>query len=95
MDLTTRKHGCMSFYLFFPTRSQAPEVAVIGVADKMRGEVPNAYIALREQAVCSEEEPREHCLKKLPRYKVPRFFEFLKELPHIPTDKVLKKALKQ
>ena len=71
------------------------EVAVIGVADKVRGEVPKAFVVLREQAVCNEEELREHCLKKLPHYKVPRFFEFLKELPHGPTGKVLKRALKR
>lgn len=71
------------------------EVAVVGVADKVRGEVPKAFVALREQAVCSEEEMREYCTQRLPHYKVPRYFEFLKELPHGPTGKVLKRALKR
>ena len=71
------------------------EVAVVGVVDKVRGEVPKAFIALREQVVCSEEEMREYCTQRLPHYKVPRYFEFLKELPHGPTGKVLKRALKR
>lgn len=71
------------------------EVAVIGVADKVRGEVPKAFVALREQAVCSDEVLREYCMQRLPHYKVPKYFEFLKELPHGPTGKVLKRSLKR
>lgn len=70
------------------------EVAVIGVPDKVRGEVPKACIVLHEHAICSEEEIRDHCMQRLPNYKVPKYFEFFKELPHGPTGKVLKRALK-
>ena len=70
------------------------EVAVIGMPDKLRGEVPKAYIALREKVACGEDEIRTYCMQHLPHYKVPKYFEFLKELPHGPTGKVLKRALK-
>ncbi len=70
------------------------EVAVVGMPDKVRGEVPKAFIALREHVTCNEEEIKSHCMQRLPHYKVPRHFEFLKELPHGPTGKVLKRALK-
>ncbi len=70
------------------------EVAVLGVPDKLRGEAPKAFIALRESATCTEEEIRNYCLQRLPHYKVPKYYEFLKELPHGPTGKVLKRALK-
>lgn len=70
------------------------EVAVVGVPDKVRGEVPKAFIALREHMTCSEEEIKDYCMQRLPHYKVPRYFEFHKELPHGPTGKVLKRALK-
>ncbi|MFN3533564.1 MAG: class I adenylate-forming enzyme family protein [Candidatus Brocadia sp.] len=70
------------------------EVAVVGVPDKVRGEVPKAFIALREHTTCSEEEIKNYCMQRLPHYKVPRYFEFRKELPHGPTGKVLKRALK-
>ena len=70
------------------------EVAVVGVSDKVRGEVPKAFIALREHMTCSEEEMKDYCMQRLPHYKVPKYFEFRKELPHGPTGKVLKRALK-
>ncbi|KAB2833240.1 MAG: acyl--CoA ligase, partial [Candidatus Brocadia sp.] len=71
------------------------EVAVVGVPDKVRGEVPKAYIALREQVTCTEDEIREYCMSRLPHYKVPKYFVFHKELPHGPTGKILKRALKE
>jgi len=71
------------------------EVAVIGVPDKLRGEAPKAFIALHESAVCTEEEIKNYCMQRLPHYKVPKYYEFLKELPHGPTGKVLKRALKR
>ena len=71
------------------------EVAVLGVPDKLRGETPKAFIALHESAMCTEEEIKNYCMQRLPHYKVPKYYEFLKELPHGPTGKVLKRALKQ
>ncbi|MDR4506677.1 MAG: AMP-binding protein [Candidatus Brocadiaceae bacterium] len=70
------------------------EVAVVGVPDKIRGEIPKAYIALKENCSCSDEEMRDFCMQHLPHYKVPKYIEFLKELPHGPTGKILKRALK-
>jgi long-chain acyl-CoA synthetase len=70
------------------------EVAVVGVADKVRGEVARAFVALHEHATCTEEEIKEYCEQRLPHYKVPKYFEFRKELPHGPTGKILKRALK-
>jgi long-chain acyl-CoA synthetase len=70
------------------------EVAVIGVPDKTRGEVPKAFIVLQENAACSEEEIKAYCMQKLPHYKVPKYIEFTDELPHGPTGKVLKRGLK-
>jgi long-chain acyl-CoA synthetase len=71
------------------------EVAVIGVPDKLRGEAPKAFIALHESAACTEEEIKNYCMQRLPHYKVPKYYEFLRELPHGPTGKVLKRALKR
>ena len=70
------------------------EVAVVGVPDKIRGEVPKAFIALHENTSCSEDEIIEYCMQRLPHYKVPKYIEFRKELPHGSTGKVLKRALK-
>ncbi|OQZ01293.1 MAG: hypothetical protein B6D34_13770 [Candidatus Brocadia sp. UTAMX1] len=70
------------------------EVAVVGAPDKLRGEVPKAFIALHEHATCSEDEIKNYCMQQLPHYKVPKYFEFRRELPHGPTGKILKRALK-
>ncbi len=69
------------------------EVAVVGVPDKVRGEVPKAYVVTHIDNTLTEEELREYCQQHLPRYQVPRYFEFRKELPHGPTGKILKRAL--
>ncbi len=69
------------------------EVAVVGVPDRLRGEVPKAYVVAHDNFGLSEEELREYCHQRLPHYKVPRYFEFCKELPHGPTGKILKRAL--
>ena len=69
------------------------EVAVVGVPDRLRGEVPKAYVVCHSDTPLSEDQLREYCHQHLPHYKVPRLFEFSKELPHGPTGKVLKRAL--
>lgn len=70
------------------------EVAVVAVPDKVRGEAPKAFIVPHEHVTCTEEEIKNYCMQRLPHYKVPKYFEFRKELPHGPTGKVLKRALK-
>lgn len=69
------------------------EVAVVGMPDRLRGEVPKAYVVAHHDTQLSEAELREYCHQRLPHYKVPRHFEFRKELPHGPTGKILKRAL--
>jgi long-chain acyl-CoA synthetase len=67
--------------------------AVIGVPDVARGEVPYAFIQLREGQTATTDEIREHALKLIAPYKVPRQYRFEKSLPLTPTGKVFKRAL--
>ncbi len=69
------------------------EVAVVGVPDKTRGEVPKAYISLTKDANLSGNDLKDFCREKLPHYKIPRYFEFRENLPKGPTGKILKRAL--
>ncbi len=69
------------------------EVAVVGVPDKLRGETPKAFIVPHDGQQVTEDELKEFCRDKLQHYKVPKHFEFHKELPHGPTGKILKRAL--
>ena len=71
------------------------ESAVIGRQDGSRGEVVTAYVALREGIGATEEELRSFCRDRLAGYKAPRKVYIRKELPHGPTGKVLKRALRE
>jgi len=77
------------------THPKVSEVAVIGVPDRTRGEVPKAFVILNEGETCSADELRDFCRGKLARFKIPRYFEFRDELPRGPTGKILKRALRE
>jgi acyl-CoA synthetase (AMP-forming)/AMP-acid ligase II len=70
------------------------EVAVVGRPDDRWGEVPMAYVVLREGAVASDEELIEHCRRQLAKFKVPKAIAFLVALPRNPSGKVLKRELR-
>jgi long-chain acyl-CoA synthetase len=68
------------------------EAAVIGAADPVKGEVPKAFIVLKEGMTATEGELLEHCTKSLASYKVPKI-AFVGELPKNATGKIMKKDL--
>jgi long-chain acyl-CoA synthetase len=69
------------------------EVAVIGVKDEVRGEVPKAFVIAREGVSVEEKELRSFCREQLANYKIPKYFEIVADLPRTPTGKVLKRML--
>jgi long-chain acyl-CoA synthetase len=69
------------------------EVAVIGVKDEVRGEVPKAFVIAREGMTVDEKELRHFCRENIAGYKVPRHFAVVADLPRTPTGKVLKRLL--
>ncbi|MCM8796067.1 MAG: AMP-binding protein [Candidatus Omnitrophica bacterium] len=74
-----------------------PEVidcAVIGVFDKLRGEVPKAFVVLKEGAKLKAEDLRDFCRKHLAHFKIPHYFAFLKELPKTRSGKIDKESLR-
>lgn len=72
---------------------QVLEAAVIGVPHAKWGEVGRAFIVLRQGASLSEAEALAHCNARLARYKIPKEFRFVAELPHNATGKLLKHHL--
>ncbi len=71
------------------------DVAVLGLPDKTRGEVPHALVVLREGAAAAPQDLLHHCRERLANYKVPRGLEIVPALPKTPTGKVAKAGLRQ
>lgn len=69
------------------------ECVVAGVPDPYRGETVKAYIVLREGKTVTEEELNNYCRQNLAAYKVPRIYEFRKELPKTAVGKILRRTL--
>lgn len=69
------------------------EAAVYGVPHPEWGEVPHAAVVLAPGASVTEEELRAHCAQQLAKYKVPKRFHFMADLPRNASGKVLKGEL--
>ncbi len=70
------------------------EAGVVGAPDPIYGEVPVAFVSLRNGSMPGEQELREHARRSLADYKVPERILFIPELPKGPTGKVDRSALK-
>ncbi|MFX0138370.1 MAG: class I adenylate-forming enzyme family protein, partial [Candidatus Hodarchaeota archaeon] len=69
--------------------------AVIGVDDKIYGELPKAFIVMKEGQTTTAEEIIEYCKKNLAYFKVPKYVEFRDDLPKNPTGKIMKVPLRE
>lgn len=69
------------------------EAVVIGVPDAYRGETVKAFVVIKEGETCTEEELDQFMRSKLAAYKVPRIYEFRKELPKTAVGKILRRTL--
>lgn len=68
------------------------EVAVVGVPDSKWGEVGKAFI-VKDNATLTEDTVNEYCLKNLAKFKIPKYFVFVDDLPKGDSGKVLKRKL--
>jgi long-chain acyl-CoA synthetase len=69
--------------------------AVIGKPDPLAGEIPKAFIVLKEGALVSAEEIKSFVNDKVAPYKAIREVEFRKDLPVSSAGKVLKRQLRE
>jgi len=69
------------------------EVAVVGVPHPALGQEVKAYVVEKVPGSLSEADVEEWCALTLARFKVPTHVEFVAELPHNATGKVLKHLL--
>ncbi|WP_219895058.1 class I adenylate-forming enzyme family protein [Aquisediminimonas profunda] len=90
-------------YNIFPTELEAviathravSMVAVVGIPDQLKGEIPRAVIVPKDGYNIDVAELDAHCRAKLASYKIPREFVFVSELPKTSSGKVLRRALKE
>jgi len=71
------------------------EAAVVGLPDPDFGESILAFIVLKEGIEVDAEALEKYCAARLAKYKVPKRFEFLEELPKNATGKILRRSLKE
>ncbi|MBS0317916.1 MAG: AMP-binding protein [Proteobacteria bacterium] len=64
------------------------EAAAVGIPDRHYGQEILACVVLRGGAACSEDELTDFCALQLGRYKTPKAFRFVTELPRGPSGKV-------
>src|SRR3972149_5498376 len=69
--------------------------AVVGVPDRVKGEIAVAYVILKQPGPPTAEELEAHCREHLSSYKVPKKFLVVQSLPMTPTGKIQKRELRR
>jgi len=74
------------------------EVAVVGLPDADRGQIVKAFVELRDKSAAGDAlaaEMQDFVKSQISAFKYPRAIEFVDELPHTPTGKIQRGALRQ
>ncbi len=71
------------------------DCAVVGIADDQSGEIPKAFIVLREGWTVDPEELMEFVADRVPSYKQIREVALITEVPKNPSGKILRRVLKR
>jgi len=75
---------------------QVKDAAISGVESEVGEQEVKASVVLREGETLEPEELVEYCRKHLPKFAVPRYIEFMDELPRTPgTEKVQRYKLRE
>ncbi len=78
---------------FLHTNPKVKDVYVVGIPDEKYGEQILAVIILKDGEGASDNEFREFCKGKIARHKIPKYWEFRKEVPMTASGKVQKYKL--
>jgi long-chain acyl-CoA synthetase len=71
------------------------ETGVTGIPHATKGELPKAWVVLRNGATATAHELKAFCKERLAPYKVPVEVVIVAELPKSPTGKVLRRKLRE
>jgi len=70
-------------------------VAVLGIPDRLRGEIVCAVVSVKKDEVAVEQELRRFCLERIASFKVPRQIMFLDSLPMDAVGKIDKNGIRE
>ena len=70
------------------------DLVIVGIPNDLKGEVPKAFIQLKEGEEATAEEIRSFCKKQMAPYKVPVAVAFVAEVPRSPAGKALRRLLR-
>jgi long-chain acyl-CoA synthetase len=71
------------------------DLVIIGIPDELKGEVPKAYVVLKDSAALSLEEFRAYCRPRMAPYKIPVTLELIDEIPRLASGKALRRMLRE
>jgi len=69
------------------------ETACVGVLDDYKGQIPTAFIVLKEGQSATVDEIRNFCRQSLSDYKVPKQINFVDSMPRIGSGQIDRRQL--
>lgn len=78
---------------FIMTHNDVLEVVVVGAEHPSRGEVPVAFVVVKNDTNVQSKELQDFCKQGIASFKVPSIFEILEVLPKTTTGKTIRKSL--
>ncbi len=103
--ITDRKKDMinMSGWKIYPTEVEnvilqhpaVADIAIFGIPDERRGEIPAAALVVRDGWEVSDDEIRAFCRERLAGYKVPRKIVRVESLPRVHGWKLLRRTLRE
>jgi long-chain acyl-CoA synthetase len=105
LTITDRKKDMiiMSGWKIYPTEVEnvligheaIDDIAIFGVPDERRGEIPVAAVVLASGHTLTLDELTRYCAERLARYKTPRRLEIVESLPRVHGWKLLRRTLRE